>query len=88
MAKIVTVKQDPAKEVPTEVLADAIVTMAEGVRRLRAGRLNDKALCMLIAHAAPSLPGRPPKPVSMREVRSVLDGINALEATYLKPKRA
>jgi len=82
--KKIAIKQIPENEVPTEILADAIVAISQGVRKLRAGRLNDKALCMLIAHAAPGVGPRGYKPVSQKEVRAVLDGIDSLEATYLK----
>lgn len=85
MAKTLRVTQQPDAEVPTEVLADAIVTIAQGVKKLRAGRLNDDALCMLIAYATPAV-GKtyPKKQVGKREVRAVLAGIEALERTYLK----
>ncbi len=87
MAKV-AIKQDPEKEVPTEVLAAAIVAISAGVRKLREGRLNDKALCMLIAHAAPGVGPNGYSKLSQKEVRAVLDGIDALEKTYLKPKKA
>jgi hypothetical protein len=85
-AKKIVVKQDPEAEVPTEVLADAIVAIAEGVRKLRSGRLQDRTLCMLIADAAPGYGAYPRKTVSLRDVKAVLDGIEALERTHLKPK--
>ena len=73
---------EPEAEVPTEVLAEAIVAISQGIKKLRTGRFNDDALCMLIAYAAPTMKGSG-KP-SKREVRAVLDGIEALERTYLK----
>lgn len=83
MAKV-AVKQDPEKEVPTEVLADAILAISEGVKKLRAGRLQDRTLCMLIADAAPDYGKHPKKAVSQRDVKAVLDGIEALVATHIK----
>ena len=83
----VTVKQAPEKEkeVPTEVLAASIVAIAEGVRKLRNGRLADRALFLLVQDAAPSTGGRyGSSKLSMKEIRAVFAGIDALEATFLK----
>lgn len=89
MAKKIEVKQQPEKEVPTEVLASSIAAIAEGMRKLRAGRLTDKALFLLIQHAAPNVGGRGGfSPVSIKEIKAVFEGIDALEATFLKKKPA
>lgn len=80
----VIVKQDAEKPVPVEVLAESIKAISEGVRKLRAGPLNDKALLLLIHHASPG-GYRTPRP-SMHDIRAVLDGMDALEATYLKKR--
>ena len=81
MAKVRIVHRSPKgeAEIPTEVIADNIVKMAEGVRRLRTGRLNDTALILLIQHAAP-------RDLPKRDIQAVLDGIEALEKTYLRKK--
>lgn len=80
MGKI-TVKQaeNPADEVATEVIANAIVEIADGVRRIRSGRLNDRALFLLIQSATAGS-------VTIRDIKAVLDGIESLEATFLKKK--
>lgn len=86
MGKI-SVKQEPGAEVPTEVMADAIVTISDGVKRLRSGRLNEKALLLLIQHASPltkGRPGRSPSRLSTREIKLVLDGIEGLGRAYIK----
>lgn len=77
----VAIKQPepPAEEVPTEVLASAITSIADGVTKLRSGRLNDRALLLLIQHACPSA-DRP----SVSTIRAVLDAIEGLKAQYLK----
>lgn len=80
----VTIKTNPDAPVSTEILADAILAIAQGTRKLRAGRLQDRTLCMLIADAAPKYGKYPAKHVSIKDVRAVLDGIEALEATHLK----
>lgn len=87
MTKQVVLKQDAEKIVPTEVLASSIEAIAAGVAKLRAGRLNDKALVLLIQHAAPSVGRYPPRNITAKEVRAVMEGIESLEKTYLKPKK-
>jgi hypothetical protein len=78
------VKQNEDKQIPTEVLADSIVAISDGIKKLRQGRLNDKALVLLIQHAAPSLGYN--RKIGATEVRATLDGIESLEATFLKKK--
>lgn len=84
----VKIKQTPENEVPTEILADAIVAIAAGVKKLRSGRLADRTLYMLIADAAPWIKGRPMRSVGVKDVKAVLDGIEALEKTHLKKRPA
>jgi len=84
----INVKQDD-KPVPVEVLAQSIIAIAQGVRKLRAGPLNDNALVLLIEHAAPRPSnGYRVNKVGKREIKAVLDGIDALEATYLRKRKA
>lgn len=81
---IVTVRQDEHKPVPVEVLAQSIKDISAGIRKLREGPLNEKALLLLIQHATPSkgYSGR----IGIGEIKNVLDGMESLERTYLKPK--
>lgn len=81
MSKLAVVKQPdpPADEVPTEIIADALVRIADGVTRLRSSRLNDKALLLLIQHACPAA-DRP----SIGTIRTVLSAVENLKAEYLK----
>lgn len=81
MSKLVALKQPqpPADEVPTEVIADALVRISEGIAKLRSGRLNDKALVLLIQHACPSQ-DRP----SISTIRTVLDAVENLRGEYVK----
>ena len=87
MEKEITVKQ-PEVPVPTEILADCIVAIADGVRKIRSGRLNDKAIVLLICNAAPSYGGKyaAKKHVSAWQVKAVLDAMTGLERAYLKPR--
>lgn len=89
--KKVTVKLpvDKEDEVPTEVIASAIVSISEGIKKMRSGRLTDKALILLIQHAAPGKKSRfGSKPVSSTEVKVVLEGLESLSATFLKKPAA
>lgn len=65
-------------ETPADVIAAAIVEISEGVKRLRAGRLNDRAIVLLL-HASTS--------VAQRDIKAVLNGLESLEVEYLKPRR-
>lgn len=79
MKKII-VKQELEKEVSTEVLADAILAISQGVKKLRGGKLNDNALFLLIQHAAPNVKRLP---ISMKTIKAVFEGIDSLAGTYL-----
>lgn len=84
MAKVV-VKQNPEKEVPTDILAENIVAIAHGIRKLRSGRLADRALFLLIQDAAPSVGGRLGRsPITVKQIKSVFAGIDALEINYVR----
>lgn len=80
--KVKVVQEDKAP-VAVEVIASAIISISQGVKALRASRLNDRALLLLIQHAAPMVGN---KPLSQKEVRAVLDGIESLEATYIRKR--
>jgi hypothetical protein len=69
--------EPPKEEIAAEVIADAIVAISDGIAKLRQGRLNDKALLLLVQHAAP-------EQVSQRDIKNVLAGIQSLKTTYLK----
>ena len=81
---VVKIKQaDP--EVATEVLADSIVAISQGIKKLRMGRLNDRALLLLIQDAAPTIGKTSPKKhITQKEVKAVLDGIENLEKTFIR----
>lgn len=85
--KEIIVKQNEENPVPVEIMAEAIIAISQGVKKLRAGPLNERALLLLITNAAPmagkSLYSR--TPVSQKHVKAVLAGIEQLEREYLKP---
>lgn len=87
--KKITVKQKEEAPVALEVLADNILAISEGVKKLRQGRLTDRALVLLIQHASPRLKkgnygGQVLIPA--RDVKIVLEGIEGLADAFLKPK--
>lgn len=87
MANKVTVKQTPDAEIPTEVLANSIVAISEGIRKIRSGRLTDRALFLLIRDAAPTYGAKyRTQSVGLSEIKAVIEGMESLEKTFLKKK--
>jgi hypothetical protein len=81
-----TIKVLPTDDTTVEILASSIVAISEGIRKLRAGPLNEKALVLLIQHAAPTTGYNGTRP-GVQEIRAVLDGMESLEKQYLKPRK-
>jgi hypothetical protein len=76
------VKLTPNKdgEMPaTELIAQAIIDIAEGMRRLESSRLSRKALLVLISHQSK---------VPQRDINIVLNNLLDLERDWLKPRAA
>lgn len=67
----------PFEQVPTEILADAIVSMSEGIAKLRSGKLTDRALFLLIQNAAPTK-------LSLENIKSVLNAIEDLRTCFIR----
>lgn len=65
------------EEVSTEILATNIIAISTGIKKMRAGRLNDRALILLI-HDASGV-GKP-------AIRDVLNTLESLETIYCKKK--
>lgn len=83
MTQVVVKQPEPPKdEVPVEIIADSIVTISNALKKLRSGRLNDKALMLLIQQAMPQK-----HRVTVKQIRLIFDSIDALSATYLKRGR-
>ena len=64
-------------EVPTAILASSILTIAEGVRRLRTGRLADRALFLLIQDACSDR-------IGIDKIRMVLEAVGELGKPYVR----
>lgn len=85
----IKVVQDPAAPVAAEVIAESVVAISEGVKKLFSSPLNEHAIILLITHATPAIGGRyNKKAISAGTVRAVLSGMESLEREYLKPKKA
>lgn len=61
----------------TEIIAESVLKISQGIKKIQAGRLNSKALDILVAHASG---------LGQREVRLVLDALESLEEKYLRKK--
>lgn len=77
----VTIVQDAADSIPTEMLAKHIRTIAQGIRALRKGpnTLTDRALFLLIKDAAPANLG-------LKDIAAVFKAIDDLERLYVRAK--
>jgi len=72
-----TIEITPSTETPPAVVANCIATISRGVRELRAGRLNDRAIVTLVHEACG---------VARRDIKAVINALESLEATYLKKR--
>lgn len=78
MRKELKVVQSKYEVLPTEVIAASIKEMSDGMKKLRSGKLNDRALVILIHKCSG---------VATDTVRRVIDGIENLEKEFLKPDK-
>lgn len=62
-----------------EILASSIVAVAEGARRLKASRLKDRAILLLIRD---SIPGT--MKIALSDIQNVLDAAANLDVKFLK----
>lgn len=77
----VKILQDDKKPIATEIIAANIQAIAQGMRNLRRGSLNERALVVLLYEAIPK-GGK----VAHREIRAVLNAMDDLERLYVKKK--
>ncbi len=73
----ISLKQ-PEPPIAAELLAQSIVEIAEGMRRVNASRLSRSALVTLIADRSR---------VARRQIEAVLNNLDELERIWLKPKK-
>lgn len=75
---IVNIKQQPnVDETPVEIIAQSIEAIAAGMKKLNSTRLTKRALIILIAEHSH---------VNRGDVSRVLESLEDLEKTWLKPK--
>ncbi len=75
MSKVETPEEHKARET-VEAIAENIVNLATGVHKIVDGRLNKKAIILLLASAAGGMP--------QETVTRVLDAIMNLDKKFLK----
>ena len=75
MSSKFVVKQKEGEEIPVEIIATSIKEISDGMKKLRAGRLNDRALIYLIHKSSG---------VAQETIKTVLNSIQNLERDFLK----
>jgi hypothetical protein len=75
VTKPIKIVNDPNNPEPPEVMARAIVEIAEGARKLLSSRLNKRAVLVLLKDATRE---------SMETIERVLNAASSLDRTYLK----
>lgn len=65
--------------VPTEIIAESIVEISQGMKRLRTGKLNDKAIGILLSHATG---------LGQGVCLTVLSALEDLEFQYVRKAKA
>ena len=68
-------------EPPVEVIAQAVLSASAAIEQLRTGKLNDRALLILIAEAAPKINGRT---IPLKQIKAVLDGMANLRQAFIR----
>lgn len=71
----VKVLQDEDKKIPVEILAKSIKEISDGMKAMRSGRLNDRAIVTLLQ----KITGE-----SATTIFRVMDGLENLEREFLK----
>jgi len=69
-------------------IADEIVMISDGIRKLRSTRLNEDTLLLLIQSSVGKSRITRSKFLSVKTIKAVIDGIANLETKHLKPKEA
>lgn len=62
-------------------MAEEILAISAGIKKLRSTRLNDKALFLLIQRASSFTNGRK---IGIPDIESVFQGIEDLEKTFIR----
>lgn len=73
--KKIIIKQDPEAEVPTEIMASAILMLSHAAQKLLNGRLKRDAIVVLIKDSCG---------LSKAAINQVLNNLEELEHTWLR----
>ena len=74
-AKIKVVQKENAEPIPTEIIAQSIKEIAEGMKALKSSRLTKRAVLVLVRDSCNE---------SLATIERVLNSLEDLERTYLK----
>lgn len=88
--KTISVLTDEENPVSVEIIAEAIVSISESMKKLNSSKLNRRALVLLIAdNCDPVKRGYQRTPVSQKMVEKVLTSLETLKKAYIKdlPKK-
>ncbi len=75
LKRIVKVKQLPEQKIPVEIMAESIKEISDGIKKMRSGKLTDRAIILLIHDHCN---------VSFKDIKSVMDSMQELSSIYLK----
>lgn len=83
--KTITVVTDEENPIAVELVADAIISISESIKKLNNTRLNRRALLLLIAdNCDPVKRGYTRTPISPKTIEKVLESIESLKKAYIK----
>lgn len=83
--KTISVVTDEENPIAVEIVADAIISISESIKKLNNTRLNRRALLLLIAdNCYPIKRGYTRTPISSKTIEKVLDSIENLRKAYIK----
>ena len=74
--KRLRVVQTPGEEIAPEIIAKSLLDISEGIRRIRRGLLNDKAIIILVQAAMGG--------ITKEQIRGVMDALENLDLMYLR----
>lgn len=75
--KKINVVKDADNPIAVEVIEQSIIDIGDAMKRISQTRLNRKALVVLISKDTG---------IGQGTIESILDSLDSLETTYLKPK--
>lgn len=78
MAKEVKIVQNADEPIAAEVIAEAIIRIADGMKRITASGLNRRGLMVLLAASTG---------MAQSHIRTVLEGLDSLRANYVSAQQ-